>query len=92
MVASAGNPGGVGVWQNKVIITKVIVIITTIIFFIIMVIDIASDVTSLILNFLIILQWNLRILWGALGKADWWKSGLLGRLRVARWCLGVRFL
>ena len=88
MVASAGNPGGVGVWQNKVIITKVIVIITTIIIFIIMVINIAS----LILNFLIILQWNLGILWRALGKADWWKSSLLGRLRVARRCLGVRCL
>ena len=48
------------------------------------------NIASLILNFLIILQWNLGILWRALGKADWWKSGLLGRLRVARWCLGVR--
>ena len=91
MVASAGNPGGVGVWQNKNII-KVIVIITTIIIFIIMVINIAGDVTSLIFNFLIVLQWNLGILWRALGKADWWKSGLLGRLRVARWCLRVRCL
>ena len=52
MVASAGNPGGVGVWQNKNII-KVIVIITTIIIFIIMAIKIAKDVTNLILNFLI---------------------------------------
>ena len=91
MVASAGNPGGVGVWQNKNII-KVIVIITTIIIFIIMLINIARDATSLILNFLIVLKWNLGILWRALGKADWWKSGLLGRLRVARWCLGVRCL
>ena len=55
-----------------------------------MVISIASDVTILILNFQIALQWNLGILWRALGKADWWKSSLLGRLRVARWCLGVR--
>ena len=92
MVASAGNPGGVGVWQNKVAITKVIVIITNIIVFIIMVISIASDVTILILNFQIALQWNLGILWRALRKANWWKSGLLGRLRVARWCLGVRCL
>ena len=57
-----------------------------------MVISIASDVTILILNFQIALQWNLGILWRALGKADWWKSSLLGRLRVARWCLGVRCL